>query len=131
MGSLMYEPKKIVVYSAADLSAYEYVFVKVTTGDTDAKRIVALCGAGEVPLGILIKGEAIGRPMEVIPLNGQPAKAVASTTIAIDATCKVAANGQLVATTADGNRIFFIAQEAATATGDIIVGYTTNMFRGS
>jgi len=127
---MMYSPKTIVVTSASDLSSYEYVFVKYSSGD-NAAPVVALAGAGEVPMGIIVKGEVAGGDMEMIPLNGQPAKVVASTTISVGATCKVAASGQAVATTTDGDRVFFIATEAATAANDIIAGYTVNMFRGA
>jgi hypothetical protein len=130
MGVMMYEPKTVVVTSASDLSAYQYVFVKYSSGD-NAAPVVALCGSTEVPMGIIIKGEIAGRDMEMIPLNNQPAKVVAAGVIAVGATCITAANGQAAATTTDGHRVFFIATEAAGAANDIIAGYTVNMFRGA
>jgi len=130
MGVMMYKPNTIVVTSASDLSSYEYVFVKYSSGD-NAAPVVALCGSTEVPMGIIIQGETAGRDMEMIPLNGQPAKVVASGEVAVGATCITAASGQATASTSDGARIYFIATEAATAAGDIIAGYTTNMFRGA
>jgi hypothetical protein len=64
-------------------------------------------------------------------LNGQPAKLVASTTISVDAAVTVTTGGQGVATTSNNARVYFIATEAATATNDVICGYTTNMFYGA
>lgn len=130
MGVMMYPPQTVVVTSASDLSAYQYVFVKYSSGD-NAAPVVALCGSTEVPMGIIIKGEIAGRDMEMIPLNNQPCKVVASGVIAVGATCITAANGQATASTSDGARIYFIATEAAGAANDIIAGYTTNMFRGA
>lgn len=117
--------------SAANLSASSYVAVKYSSGSTHEKKLIELCGAGEVPCGILVQGREAGRNMEVVELTYQPAKITASAAITVGATCKIAANGQAVATTTDGDRIFFIADEAATAANDIIVGYTCNMFRGA
>ena len=130
MGSLMYEPKTFSAISASDLSAYEYVFVKFSSGSTDDKKIIEIAASG-VPCGILVKGEVAGRLMQVIPLNGQPAKLMASAAIAIDDTVTLTTGGKGVTTTSDGARYYFVATEAATDDEDIITGYTCNGFRGA
>jgi len=130
MGVMIGTPDTVVVTSASDLSSYEWIFVKYSSGD-NAAPVVAICGSTEVPTGVVIKGEIAGRDMEMIPLNGQPCKAIASGVVAVGATCITAATGQVAATTSDGARVFFIATEAATAANDVICGYTTNMFRGA
>ena len=132
MGALIGEPITTAVYSVDDLSSYEWIYVKIDTSDyAENKKYVQLCGAGEVPMGVICKGEIAQAPMRMIPLTNQPTKAIASAAIAVDATCEMAANGQVVTTTSDGDRIFFIPLEAATAANDIITGYTCNFYRGA
>ncbi len=132
MGALIGEPITTPVYSVDDLSSYEWVGVKIDTSDyAENKKYVQLCGAGEVPMGFIMKGEIAGSPMRMVPLTNQPTKAIASAAISVDDTCEMAANGQVVTTTSDGDRIFFIALEAATDVDDIITGYTCNFYRGA
>ena len=132
MGSMLGIPVTFTAISASDLSTYQYVFVKYSSGSTDANKVVEICASG-VPCGILVKGEVAGRDMEIIPLNGQPAKLVASAAIAVDAMVTITTGGEGVATTTDGAYVYFIATEAATASGgdDIICGITCNFMRGA
>jgi len=132
MGALLGVPETFSAKSGSDLSDYQWVFVKYSSSSTDANKVVEICASG-VPCGILIKGEVAGRSMEIIPLNGQPAKLVASTTIAVDAMVTITTGGEGVATTTDGARVYFIANEAATTSGgdDIITGVTCNFMRGA
>lgn len=130
MGSINAVPQTFTARATTDLSASQYVFVKYSSGSSDADKIVEVAGSG-VPCGILIKGEIAARQMEIISLNGQPAKIVASAAIAVDAMGTLTTGGKGVATTTAGARVYFIATEAATADGDIISGYTTNIMRGA
>lgn len=119
------KPATFAATSAADLSAVAYVFVKYSAGSTNAKKVVELCESG-VPCGIVIKGEVAGVTMEVIPLNGQPAKITASAAISVGAYVGPTTGGEGIAVTADKGGYFFVADEAATAANDVIVGYTAN-----
>lgn len=119
------KPVTFTATSASDLSAVAYVFVKYSTGSTNAKKVVEICESG-VPCGILIKGEVAGRVMEIIPLNGQPAKIKASAKISVGAYVGPTTGGEGVAVAADKGGYFFVADEAATADNDYIVGYTAN-----
>ena len=127
MGKMLGAPVTFVAKSAADLSAVEYVFVKHSTGSTHENPLIELCESG-VPCGILVKGEVAGMTMEVIPLNGQPAKIKASAAISVGAYVGATTGGKGVAVTADKGGYFFVATEAATANNDLIAGYTANAY---
>jgi hypothetical protein len=132
MGAMLGIPETFTAKSAADLSSYQWVFVKYSSTSTDANKVVEVCASG-VPCGILILGATAGRDMAIIPLNGQPAKLVASAAIAVGDMVTITTGGEGVTTTTDGARIYFIADEAATASGgdDIITGITCNFMRGA
>ena len=133
MGAINNGPT-FVARSASDLSSYHYRFVKDSTGSTDKDRIVELCGSGDVPCGILEHGDVAGRKMNITRLNGQSCKLTVGGVVAIGSVikCDTAATlGKGIATTTDGNRYFFVAEEISTADGDVVSGYTCNAFRGA
>lgn len=125
MGSLLSKPITFNATSAADLSAYAWRFVKFSAASTDAVKVVELCAAVEA-CGIVVTGAAIGRQMEIIPLNSQPAKITASAAISVGDRVTMTTDGKGLTTTTDTNSYYFVAMEAATADGDEIVGYTCN-----
>lgn len=133
MGSINNGPT-FTATSAADLSAYSHRLVKFSSGATDTNRIIELCGSGDIPCGILEHGDVAGRPMNVTRLNGQSCKLTVGGVVALGSLikCDTAATlGKGIATTTDGNRYFFVAEEISTADADVVVGYTTNAFRGA
>lgn len=96
----------------ADLSSYQYRFVKLTaTG-------IAICGNGEVPIGILQNDPNIGEQANVMLMG--ISNLVAHAAIAINATLGSQAVGRAVTVSADTNTYNAIALEAATAQGDEI-----------
>lgn len=99
--------------ASADLSSYQYRFVKLASDTT-----IAICGAGEVPLGILQNDPESGEVGNVMILG--ISKLNASAAISRHAYVASAANGQGVATTTDDTAVGGMAIEAATADGDEI-----------
>jgi len=100
--------------AAADLSSYQYSFVKLTDD-----RTVNLCGSGEAPYGILQNAPESGEQANVATLGISNLKANAAITVG----AKVgsgAAGGLGAAVTGDDEYYGAVAREAATAQNDII-----------
>lgn len=102
----------------ADLSDKTYRFVKATA---TAGGGIALCGAGEVAIGVLQNKPKLGEGCAV-RFPGHTTKLVvdAGTDIAKGDKLKSDTNGKGVKTTADGDEVCAIALEAATEDNYII-----------
>lgn len=104
--------------TAADLSTKQYFLAK-----TDANgKLVLASAATDAIIGVIEDGgRKSGDTATVQLLNGQGTYLVsASGAISKDAYLTSDANGQAVATTTGGNRVFGRALTAASALGDII-----------
>lgn len=96
-----------------DLSSYQYRFVKLESAGT-----VAICGNGEVPLGILQNDPEDGEQAKVMIFG--ISNLVAHAAISVNDKLGSQASGRAVAVTADTNTYNAIALEAATAQDDEI-----------
>lgn len=102
--------------AGADLSSYQYRFVKVSSGQ------FVLCGAGDSSFGILqdtpnaagVAGSALYEGISRIVVDA------GTTPIAAMDNLKSDASGRGVKTTTAGDEVGAIALEAATTTGAII-----------
>jgi len=99
--------------AAADLSSYQYRFVKIS-----AARTVNICGSGEAMYGILQNAPESGYMANICVLG--ISNLVASAAISAGAMVGSAALGKGVAVTTDVYEYGAIAREAATLDGDII-----------
>ena len=100
----------------AKVAIGRYLLVKLDTTEGQ----VDLCGAGEVPHGVSLRGEAAGMSIAVMPL-GKPSatfKLTAAGAIALGARLVPAANGQVDDT--GGGPEVAIALQPATAAGEEI-----------
>jgi len=97
--------------ASADLSSYQYHAVKI-----DTSGYVALCGDGELAVGILQDApDTAGDICQVAPLNGRKLKAVVGTGgITAGDDLGVDASGHLVAA-ATGDQVVGVALETAAA----------------
>lgn len=96
-----------------DLSSYQYRFVKLESAGT-----VAICGNGEVPLGILQNDPEDGEQAKVMIFG--ISNLVAHAAISVNDKLGSQASGRAVAVTADTNTYNAVALEAATAQDDEI-----------
>jgi hypothetical protein len=96
-----------------DLSSYQYRFVKLESAGT-----VAICGNGEVPLGILQNDPEDGEMANVMIMG--ISNLCTHTTQSVGDKIGSQALGRGVAVTADTNTYNAIALEAATAQDDEI-----------
>lgn len=96
-----------------DLSDYQYRFVKLEAAGT-----VAICGNGEVPIGILQNDPEDGEQAKVMVMG--ISNLVAHAAISVNDKLGSQASGRAVAVTADTNTYNAIALEAATAQDDEI-----------
>ena len=93
--------------AAADLSAKQYCFMKLS-----ASKTVNTCGAGEAGIGVLQNDpDAAGKPAEVM-LYGIT-NVIAGGTVAYNAALKSDSAGHAVSTTTDDELYMAIALEAA------------------
>ena len=114
--------------AGADLSSESFVFVKYSSTSTDANPVVETTAA-EDACGILQIGAALGKQVEVAMLGGGNwSKLRASTTIAVGAKIGPTTGGEGVTVTANKARYYAVAEEAATATDDVIVVETRDAY---
>lgn len=105
--------------AAADLSGKPFRYVKLAS----ASGQVALCGAADIPVGVLQNRPRSGDTAAVITLSGAVAKAVSDgsqTAIAIGDTVGSDANGKAVKKTAAGSWYNGVALEASSQDGKVI-----------
>lgn len=115
---------KMSFLAAADLSSYQYHFVKESAADT-----VNICGAGDSPVGILQnKPDAAGKGASVVILGAS--MLVAGGTITRQAYLKADASAHAVVTSTDTNE-YGAKALAAAVTGDIFPAvFTPGNFAG-
>lgn len=101
--------------AAADLSTYQYHFVKLSAAYT-----VALCGANEHSIGILQNKPSAAGAAAVVALPGGTSKHVAGEAIAAGKFITSKADGHGEVVDAAGEYCGALAIDAATADGDII-----------
>lgn len=100
--------------AAADLSSYQYRFVKLSDD-----RTVSICGDGEAPIGILQNAPESGEQANVCVLGLSNLKVNAAVTVGSKIESGTAA-GLGEAVTADTKIYGAVAIEAATAQYDVI-----------
>jgi gamma-glutamyl:cysteine ligase YbdK (ATP-grasp superfamily) len=105
--------------AAADLSTYQHRFCKVT-----ADRTVNVCGAGELPIGVLQDKQDVVSGASNVRMLGTT-EIVAGAAFAAGARLKSAALGKAIAALTT-NEFHAIALEAATADGDIVEVFLTS-----
>ncbi len=99
----------------ADLSSYKHRLVKKTSTG------VALCGAGDPPLGVLYNAPASGAYADVAT-QGNQMTGIAAAAITAGNSLKVASNGRLTPAST-GDAAIAVAETAAAADGSL-VGFT-------
>lgn len=105
--------------AAADLSGKPFRYVKLAA----ASGQVAVCGAADIPMGVLQNRPRLGDAAAVITLSGAVAKAVSDgsqTAIAVGDTVGSNADGKAVKKTASGSWYNGIALEASSQDGKVI-----------
>lgn len=96
--------------SVSDLTGKEYFLAKETANGFD------ICGDGQVPVGVISEGKAVGLHTSVN--TGNQLKALAGGNIAVNAEVASDASGKCV-TAASGDYIFARAKSAA-ANGELV-----------
>jgi len=98
--------------ASGDLSSYQYHAVKISSGE------VALCGASDIPIGILQnQPDADGVAAEVGLIGISKAVVDGSTNVAIGDFLAVNSDGHLIKTTTASDQVVAQALEAVTADG--------------
>lgn len=106
--------KTPALVAAADLSAKQFLFVKVTAG----LSVNVVAASTDAPVGVLQNKPTQGQTAEIISVG--VTKVQAGAAIAAGAEVMANASGQAITAATTGNRINGIALEAAGGAGELI-----------